>query len=235
MADAANAWEQARQAARARFGNIERTPAIKAALDDVAPDKAFDKLIVNGDHRDVVALVNELGAKHPLLNEIRKQILEDISDKSVNQVGTFSPKAYATALNKYGDLKLQTLFPDSDVTKLKDIGQAAVAMISHPNRSFVNHSNTAANVKSFMMPLLGLGKLAPLGSIAVDAAKTVPNMIKVRASLKGRILTEPDANAAYLRWSGAQKDALKLYGKVTDKAGRIIQLSAAPLALESVQ
>lgn len=45
--EAKNAWQAARGAASQRFKQIERTPSLKAAIDDVAPDQFFEKFILS--------------------------------------------------------------------------------------------------------------------------------------------------------------------------------------------
>lgn len=168
---AKTAWDDARKAASGRFGLIDRTPALKKALADAEPDKAFDQLIWRGNVREVESLVKEIEHDPQALNGIRQAIVKRIADKSIGVSGNFSPKAMSDSLKSIGDRKLALLFDADEIKYLKNIEAAGRFLISHPPGSNVNHSNTA----STLMNYFSMFSKVPIAKAAVDKWVIAPS------------------------------------------------------------
>ena len=161
---AKTAWDDARKAASGRFGLIDRTPALKKAIADVEPDKAFEQLVWRGNVRELESLVNELQNNPEVLNNIRQAVVKRIADKSFGVNDVFSPKGMSDALKSIGDRKLSLLFSPDELKYLKNISAAGRYLNSHPPGSNVNHSNSASTLMNYMSSFIKL----PLVKGAVD-------------------------------------------------------------------
>lgn len=191
--DAVQAWQTARAAAAQRFGVNKRTPAIQAALDDAAPDKALQRLVLGADTRDLRALVTELKGNPAAMNDLRRQVIEHIAAQSVNpNNGQFRPSAMRKVLTSLGDRRLSMLFSKDQVARLKQIDAAAHYLITEPLGSSVGHSNTAAelvnhlNRATGMIPKFpGSGFLGGTLSRGVDFVKKSADVAKVNTAMNG--------------------------------------------------
>lgn len=161
---AKTAWDDARKAASGRFGLIDRTPALKKAIADVEPDKAFEQLVWRGNVRELESLVGELQNNPEVLNNIRQAVVKRIADKSFGVNDVFSPKGMSDALKSIGDRKLSLLFSPDELKYLKNISAAGRYLNSHPPGSNVNHSNSASTLMNYMSSFIKL----PLVRGAVD-------------------------------------------------------------------
>ncbi|MFZ3193902.1 MAG: hypothetical protein WA154_11945, partial [Moraxellaceae bacterium] len=226
--DAVQAWQQARNAARERFGLIDRTPAIKAALDDVAPDRAFEKLVLNANERDLQALVKELENQPEALNGIRQQAILWISGKAYNPNSkAFSPAGMSRALDSIGDRRLNALFSPEEVAKIKDIKSAAHYLMTQPAESAVNNSNSGSAVANFLMQALRTAT-SPFGATAsnlaagtaLKAASTAGNIIKGGQAYG---LTRGGVTTGERVLSGAERELIEKYGFVFDASGRLVR------------
>jgi hypothetical protein len=143
-------YNQARQAAAQRFGAIEGSPAMKAALDDVAPDKFVQTYIIGGggkaNVRDVTNLAKELRQSPEAFNEARNQILAYLKNAAtggkLDETANVSPSGYSRALNTIGANKLKLFFVPEEVGQIRAIGRVASYEKFQPTGSAVNNSNT---------------------------------------------------------------------------------------------
>lgn len=147
---AKTAWGDARKAASGRFGLIDRTPALKKAINDTEPDKAFEQLIWRGNVREMESLVGELQGNPQILSGIKQAVVKRIAGKSFGVNDVFSPKGMSDALKSIGDRKLSLLFSPDELKYLKNINAAGRYLNSHPPGSNVNHSNSASTFMNYM-------------------------------------------------------------------------------------
>ena len=168
---AKTAWDDARKAASGRFGLIDRTPALKKALNDAEPDKAFDQLVWRGNIRQLESMVKELENTPEVLNNIRQMIVKRIAEKSFGVSDTFSPKGMANALKAIGDRKLALFFKPEELKHLKNISAAGRYLISQPPGANVNHSNSASALANYMSSFLKM----PIVKGAVDKWVVAPS------------------------------------------------------------
>lgn len=138
-----DAFNQARQAARQRFGWQESARPIEAALNGAQPDDFVQKFVIRGTVADASAL-----AKNAPTAEIKNALLAHLKDKalggSADEVGKFSQSAYNKALNQIGDRKLSLFFSPEELTQLRTVGRVASYMQNQPVGSAVNNSNSGA-------------------------------------------------------------------------------------------
>lgn len=138
-----DAFNQARQAARHRFGWQESARPIEAALNGAQPDDFVQKFVIRGTVADASAL-----AKNAPTAEVKNAILAHLKDKalggSADEVGKFSQSAYNKALNQIGDRKLALFFSPEELQQVRMLGRVASYMQNQPVGSAVNNSNSGA-------------------------------------------------------------------------------------------
>lgn len=215
--EAQAAFDAARAAARERFEKIEAIPALKAAVDDMAPDKFFQKHVLAAPVRDVQAMVGLIPEQTDML---RKQTLEYLKNKALggaaDEVGKFSQSNYNKALREIGETKLRALFPAEEVETLKSIGRVASYIQAQPVGSAVNNSNTGAAVMNLLGQMSGkLGSL-PVLNIARNSVNQFLDERAAAAALAGKVpaqAKEPSVNALrpYLLPFAAQGGLLGAY------------------------
>lgn len=145
-AEAIAAFNRARDAAAARFGTIESTPALRAIVSGRAvPDNFFNRYVLNGTADDVNSL---MGMVPDQGRALQMQALEYLKGKALggasDEIGTFSQAAFNKALNSIGNVKLNALFGPQQAAQLRQIGRVAANVQAEPAGAAVNHSNTAA-------------------------------------------------------------------------------------------
>lgn len=177
--DTIDLYNRARQLAAERFSLIDRTPALKAALDDMAPDKFVQTFITGSGNkaniRDVETLATELSKSPQAFQTARQQIIGFLRDKALSgapeEVANFSPSGYRRAIRNIGDKKLSMFFDDAEVKQLKTIGRVAAYDKFQPTGSAVNNSNTGSAVAGLLERIAGnrlIGGL-PFGEAAIAA------------------------------------------------------------------
>lgn len=183
-----DAFNAARTAARNRFQTIENTPALRAALDDAAPDSFFQKYILKADTRDVNALARMVPDQ---MSTIKAQTVDYLKSKALNgasdEVGSFSQAGYNKALNAIGDAKLNSIFTPEEVAALHSVGRVASYTQVQPRGSAVNNSNTAA---AAMNLLSMVGKVSSLPGINL-AKNSVNQFLNERAATNALAGTIP--------------------------------------------
>lgn len=134
---------EARSAAKARFDLLKKDPAYDAAVNDVAPDKFITKYIINGNKRDLEALVSQLGKGSEGHQAVSAAVVNYLKDKAgiINDNGNFSQINYNKALKQL-DPKLLDLVDGETAQQLKTLGNVARYTQAQPRGSYVNQSNT---------------------------------------------------------------------------------------------
>lgn len=172
-----NAFNQARDAARQRFGWQESARPIEAALNGAQPDKFVENFVIRGSVADASAV-----ARNAPTEEVKNAILAHLKEKSLggaaDEVGKFSQSAYNKALNQIGDRKLALFFTPEEVNQLRTVGRVASYMQNQPVGSAVNNSNSGAL-------LLGKG-LDVLNSIPVIGPLAGPALQNINITMQQR-------------------------------------------------
>lgn len=182
-------WDDARKAAAGRFKLIDDTPILKQAIDDAEPDKAFERLVWDGNYRELKSAVDTIRSGSPEgIAELKHGIMQRIIKAGTSEVNDgISPKGLFNAMNDIGNDKLRLVFSPAEVTHLEQLKQAAKFLISHPTGSNVNHSNTAsamlnANGGALMKALFGLNKFPWAGEKLAALPNYALTFTKTRAS-----------------------------------------------------
>lgn len=138
-----NAFNEARNAARQRFGWQESARPIEAALNGAQPDKFVENFVIRGSVADASAV-----ARNAPTEEVKNAILAHLKEKALggaaDEVGKFSQSAYNKALNQIGDRKLSLFFSPEELNQLRIVGRVASYMQNQPVGSAVNNSNSGA-------------------------------------------------------------------------------------------
>lgn len=135
MADAA------RKAAKTRFDLLEKDPAYKASVNDVAPDRFIQKFIISAPARDVQTMINHLGADSVERQAAAAGVINYLREQAGTEANNFSQAGFNKALRGL-DTKLPTLVGNKAYTQLNNIGEVAHATTFQPRGSWVNNSNT---------------------------------------------------------------------------------------------
>jgi hypothetical protein len=185
-AEAMRRFDEARSFARGRRQWQESSAAVKAALDDAAPDDFVKKHIIGADVRDLEALKREIGrtdksslrelavregepaasaapSNQVLHDAVRKQLIGYIQNRAkINEdVAKFSSAGMNDALNSIGQRKLEMFFSPREIADLRATAKTARLMQSQPAGSAVNNSNSAAMLMGRLSDLLARGTGIP--------------------------------------------------------------------------
>ncbi len=212
--DAAQAYQFARQAHQFSRQQIDKMPLLQDALKGVEPDKLFNKHILGGNAAQLDETISVLKNTNPqAVADIKQQTLLWISNKSVNQNGGFSPAGMKKALDSLGDRRLATMFDANELSHIKDIAKAGHYLVTQPNHSYVNNSNTSAALMNFFGGLIN----KPGVRVLLSPLKDVADSVKVSRSLKGSVASEAIPTTTNPLISNAQ---LEIINKLS-KAGLI--------------
>lgn len=192
LAGARGAWQEARGAAKERFQDLDSNPALKAALDDVAPDKAFDKLVLKANERDIIKLVDKLkltpdGQQN--LADLQGATIEHFIAKASNaNNGAFSPAQLNSAIKSFGNNRMKALFTPEQIARINDIKQVSDILLQQPLGAHVNHSNTSSAMINALIGVAGgLGRIPALGHIFNAGTGGVTGLVNM--SKKGAATT----------------------------------------------
>jgi hypothetical protein len=138
--------DEARSLAKARFDELKKDPAYKAAVDEAVPaDKYFDKFVINGVNKNINTMVNTLGRDSLAHQHMKAGTINWLSDKAgiVDGKGNFSQANYNKAVKKLDDVKnFEAVFDPESQLQLRTLGNVAAYTQFQPRGSFVNNSNT---------------------------------------------------------------------------------------------
>lgn len=168
-ADAANLLTNARGLAANRLGQIDRSPAMQAALgrsEQVAPEQFVDKFIIRKSS-SVQDVANNLRAMPVEARaEARAAVLDWIKSKSViggtEDAAKFSQSGFNKAIEAIGPRKLELIFAGDKGTleTLRSIGRVGSYVQTPPVASSANTSGSATTLLDFLdkttrLPIVG--------------------------------------------------------------------------------
>lgn len=186
-----NAFNEARNAARQRFGWQESARPIEAALNGAQPDKFVENFVIRGSVADASAV-----ARNAPTEEVKNAILAHLKEKSLggaaDEVGKFSQSAYNKALNQIGDRKLSLFFSPEELNQLRTVGRVASYMQNQPVGSAVNNSNSGALLLGKGIDVLN--QIPVLGPLAGPALQNINVSLQQRAAqnvLPGLLAAQP--------------------------------------------
>jgi hypothetical protein len=185
-AESMAAYKAARQLAAQRFALIESSPAYKAVVDGVEPDRFFQKYVQGANVSELAGLKQLVGPdntamlQQTMLGNLKKAAVAGASDEN----GVFSQAAFNRVLQDPVQApRISELFKDAPETlgHLYRIGRVAENLIKIPAASKVNTSNSASAV----------------ANIVRDVAKSEAGASLTRAvPIVGRVLDVMDRRAA---------------------------------------
>lgn len=159
-----NLYKGAKELFKQRKMTIERTPALRAALDNVDPERYVDKYIVNATTKEMKALKEFVGDDPDMAEIVRTQVADYLRTKAfgVDAASSkqFAQESYNKAIKAIGREKLETFFSPEEVSKLEAWGRTAANIHSRPSGSAVNESNSASAVFNFLSDVTGAGAIA---------------------------------------------------------------------------
>ena len=177
-------WDDARSAYKQRVQDIESTPALKAAIDGVEPDKAFDKYVKNANAADIVRMMDKL-KKAPNgqqnIADIQGATIEHLLEQATkSNNGAFSPHALNRALKSLGDNRMKAIFTPEQIARINDIKKVADILVQQPLGAHVNHSNTGNVLIKQLLGLTGMVARVPgfgtAGNMVLGGAKAAADL-----------------------------------------------------------
>lgn len=203
--DAAQAYQFARQAHSFSKQQIDKMPLLQDVLKGAEPDKLFSKHVLNGNVDELDETLKTLSNVNPqAVADIKQQTLQWVSKKAVNQNGGFSPAGMKRALDSLGDRRLATMFGVDELKRIKDIGMAGHYLVTQPNHSYVNNSNTSAALMNFFGNLVN----KPGVRVLLSPLKDVADSVQVNRALKTSVSSEATPQAIQQTLSGSEKSLI---------------------------
>jgi hypothetical protein len=192
---AMGAFDKARQFSRARHNWQESAEGIRAALDDVAPDRFVKDYILSSGNKAATAEVERMlftVRKDPqAMQALKENVVSYLKSKALgnaaDEVGNFSASGFNRALKEFGDHKLKLFFTNEEIGQLKALGRVASYETVQPRGSAVNNSNTTGAVVGVLdriasSPLIGR---IPFGEAALrQPAKNWSAQISARNAME---------------------------------------------------
>ncbi|PUE39196.1 hypothetical protein B9Z34_09530 [Limnohabitans sp. Hippo3] len=155
-AAAREAFSQARTAARKRFATIEQTPALKAALNEEAPDDFVRKFVLGAKTDDLAAMKRLLENSPEALTQARAQIAAHLKGAAFGPNaagdGAFAPDRYMRTLQALGPKRLEVFFNPTEMVRLNLAGKVAADITSKPAGAAyaANSSGTGAALMNIL-------------------------------------------------------------------------------------
>ena len=219
--DSAVAYKFAREAHGANIQLKDQIPILKDAIKSVKPDKIFTSRILNGNVDELNKTIEVLSANNPqVVRDIKQQTLEFISKEAIKQNGQPSPAAMKKALDGIGDRKLAILFSPDEVRRIKDIGMAMEYLITQPNHSYVNNSNTSAGLMNYFGKFIksagDLGQYIPvIGNNIVQPLQGAATRVGVSRATGGAASLAGKTNLPVTKTSQSLIDQLRKAGLIS--------------------
>ena len=175
--------DEARNAAKSRFDMLKKDPAYDAAVNDIAPDKFINKYVINGNKRDIEALVSQLGGGSEGHQAVAAATINWLKDKSISS-GNFNQASYNRALKQI-EPKLNQLVDAETAQHLRSLGNVAQYTQAQPRGSYVNQSNTfVAGAKALAASGLEKGANTVLGAGVVPVGSMIRESVQKRSAKK---------------------------------------------------
>ena len=164
--DAAN---NARGLNREWMQKVEKTPALKAVMDEASPDDFIKKQVINADVQDLARLKNTVKGNPEAIGTIKAQIVQHLKKAAVgvnpDEARVFTQSGLNKAIEAIGEQKLKMFLSPEELSQLKALGRVARYEQVQPVGSAVNNSNTAGAVINYFDDLL---KKIPFGKQAIS-------------------------------------------------------------------
>lgn len=186
---AAEGFSKARGAARDRFIELDTNPALKAVLNDTAPDKSFDTLVLKANERDLIKLVDSLRGTpqgQQNLADLQGATIESFIGKATRaDNGAFSTAQLNKAIESFGNNRMRALFMPEQIARINDIQKVGDILMQRPQGAHINDSNTASTLINQLIGIANVaGKIPVLGNAGIGAAKAVGDLAQSGAGAK---------------------------------------------------
>lgn len=191
--ETAAAFNVARGKASARFGNIDRTPALANALDKqstIAPEKFVETYAIRGNVQDVANFMRNLPVESRA--ELRSGVVDWIKQRAISgteDAAKFSQSGFNNALRTIGDRKLELIFAGDKegLATLRAIGRVGGYVQNAPVSSGVNYSGSGTTI----LDSLERASRLPLLSTVMGRPSDLVRAAAVSRSLNGSQAVAP--------------------------------------------
>lgn len=191
-AEAAQLAKEARSTAAGVFQTRRDVPALKAALDDVAPDRFVQRFILSAPTREADGMAQVLSQDPAAMGQARAQVLRYLQKaafgENLSGDKVFAADRYAKALDAIGPQKLRVFFSPDEAVRLNLVGRVASDINSEPVGAVnaVNRSGTAAAGFNLLQMLANspVARNIPGARALSDQAKTIANERAINGALQ---------------------------------------------------
>lgn len=225
-AEAAMLAKEARSTAAGVFQTRRDIPALKAAMDDAAPDRFVQRHIIGAPTREVDGLLAVLRDDPAAMQQARSQVMRYLQRAAFgeNLAGDapFAADRYAKALEQIGPQKLRTMFGD-DAVPLTLAGRVAAQINSAPvgAKNAVNNSGTGAALFNLLQRIA-----------ESPVARNIPG-IRGLSNQVGEIANERAIQQALATPQASSKPAAELSPEARRAIGRLFTPAALALGSSS--
>lgn len=163
---AGDAFKVARGAAAQRFSELDKSPALRAAVEGFEPNDFINKFVIRAKPGELMALRANLQQQPELWNEMRGQVIDFLKNSAtggqLEEFAKFSQSGFKNGLKSIGDARLRILFSPDEIAELRKIQRVAAAIQVQPEGASVNNSGTSQAVANLLNRLSGVPYLREL-------------------------------------------------------------------------
>jgi hypothetical protein len=195
-AEAANLARQARQAAAARFATLDQTPALRAAVSGVEPDKFIQKYVLQGNQSEIVNMMGMLQKTNPdAVGPLQDSVMAHIKNKAAPALSADNAVlGQATLRNFVNDpnmaARMKTVLGPDKFGTLRQLAEVAEDAKYAPAAAAVNYSNTAGAAANLVR---GTVQGGPLNAV-LSGAKMVPGFSAAAGAAQQSLQSSRAAN-----------------------------------------
>jgi hypothetical protein len=177
-AEAAGLAKAARAAAKARFDMIDATPAYKAVVGGVEPDKFIQKFVLQGNKAEIQRMMAVMQKENPeAANAFADSMMAHVKGRVLNkgsaENGIFSQaqlKQFVSDPNTAA--RLEAVIGPQKMQTLRQLNDVAENALFAPKASAVNSSNTAGAAANLVQETVKGGALNKM----LEIGKHVPGL-----------------------------------------------------------
>ena len=184
----------ARDTARQRFQAIENTPALRAAINDAAPDDFVKRYVLNGNVRDIQRMAEMVGpdGQRTMAQQMMAYLQQRAFGSNAAGDGAGSQNRFNDELQKIGRNKLLALLGPQQTDELYAVGRVMAYIQQQPAGSAVNNSNSGAAVANLLSKISGKVAGAPyINDFVVRPLQAAGERGEVRNALAATLRDQP--------------------------------------------
>jgi hypothetical protein len=186
----------ARDAARQRFQTIDNTPALRAAVNDAAPDDFVERYVLRGKVRDLNRMADLVGpeGRRTMAQQMMAYLQQKAFGSNAAGDGSSRQARFNDELQKIGRNKLLAILGPEQTDELYTVGRVMAYIQEEPAGSAVNRSNTGAAVANLFSKISGrLAGTPYINDFVVKPVQSFRERGEVQNALAAALREQPTA------------------------------------------